>query len=46
MAKRHYRSFRNGGQVSSDMNHTHVEPIPGAEAITVEKVVSQHRPTA
>lgn len=33
-------------QVYSDMNHCHVEPIPGAEAVTVEKVVSQHRPSA
>lgn len=32
-------------QVYSDMNKTHVEPIPGAEAVTVEKVVSPHRPT-
>lgn len=32
-------------QVYSDMNKTHVEPIPGAEAVTVEKVVSQHRAT-
>ncbi|MEJ7590025.1 MAG: YihY/virulence factor BrkB family protein [Planctomycetaceae bacterium] len=32
-------------QVYSDMNNTHVEPIPGAEAVTVEKVVSQHRPS-
>jgi membrane protein len=30
-------------QVYSDMNHTHVEPTPGAEAVTLEKVVSQHR---
>ncbi len=33
-------------QVYSDMNHSHVEPIPGAEAVTVEKVVSRHRPSA
>ncbi len=33
-------------QIYSDMNHSHVEPIPGAEAVTVEKVVSQHRPSA
>lgn len=33
-------------QVYSDMNNAHVEPIPGAEAVTVEKVVSEHRPPA
>lgn len=33
-------------QVCSDMNHAHVEPIPGAEAVSVEKVVSQHRASA
>ena len=33
-------------QVYSDMNNANVEPIPGAEAVTVEKVVSQHRPPA
>jgi membrane protein len=33
-------------QVYSDMNNAHVEPIPGAEAVTVEKVVSLHRPPA
>ena len=33
-------------QVYSDINHAHVEPIPGAEAVIVEKVVSQHRPSA
>ncbi len=33
-------------QVYSDMNHAHVEPIPGAEAVTVEKIVSPHRPPA
>jgi len=33
-------------QVYSDMNNAHVEPIPGAEAVTVETVVSEHRPTA
>lgn len=33
-------------QVYSDMNHTHVEPIAGAEAVTVEKVVSHHRPNS
>ena len=30
-------------QVYSDINHAHVEPIPGAEAVTSEKVVSPHR---
>jgi len=33
-------------QVYSDMNNAHVEPIRGAEAVTVEKVVSEHRPPA
>ncbi len=33
-------------QVYSDMNNAHVEPIPGAEAVIVEKVVSQHRASA
>jgi membrane protein len=33
-------------QVYSDINHTHVEPVPGAEAVTVEKIVSHHRPNA
>ncbi len=33
-------------QVYSDMNNTHIEPIPGAEAVKVEKVVSEHRPPA
>jgi membrane protein len=33
-------------QVYSDMNHTHIEPVPGAEAVTVEKIVSHHRPNA
>jgi membrane protein len=33
-------------QVYSDTNHTHVEPVPGAEAVKVEKVVSHHRPNA
>ncbi len=33
-------------QVYSDINHAHIEPIPGAEAVTVEKVVSEHRPPA
>ncbi len=33
-------------QVYSDINHTHVEPIPDAEAVTSEKVVSAHRPNS
>lgn len=33
-------------QVYSDINHTHVEPIPGAEAVTSEKVISRHRPNS
>lgn len=33
-------------QVYSDMNHKHVEPVPGAEAVTVETVVSHHRLSA
>jgi len=33
-------------QVYSDMNNAHVEPTPAAEAVIVEKVVSEHRPPA
>ena len=33
-------------QVYSDMNHTHVEPTPDAEAVTVATVVSHKRPGA
>ena len=33
-------------QVYSDMLHSHVEPVPGAEAVTVEKIVSRHRLSA
>lgn len=33
-------------QVYSDTEDAHVEPISGAEAITLEKVVSPHRPVA
>lgn len=33
-------------QVYSDMNHTHIEPTPDAEAVTVETIVSHHRPNA
>jgi len=33
-------------QVYSDMNNAHVEPTPGAEAVIVEKIVSEHRPPA
>ncbi len=33
-------------QVYSDMNNAHVEPTPDAEAVTVEKVVSEHRLSA
>jgi membrane protein len=33
-------------QVYSDINHSHVEPILGAEAVTSEKVVSRHRPNS
>lgn len=31
-------------EVWSDICRVRIEPIPGAEAVTVEKVVSQHRP--
>ena len=33
-------------QVYADMNRAHVDPAVGAEAIVVEKVVSEHRPAA
>ena len=33
-------------QVYADMNRAHVDPALGAEAIIVEKVVSEHRPVA
>ncbi len=33
-------------QVYSDMNNVHVEPVLGAEAVTVETIVSKDRPTA
>ena len=32
-------------QVYSDMSSSLIDPIPGAEAVTLEKVVSQHRHT-
>lgn len=33
-------------QVYADTNRAHVDPVPGAEAVIVEKVVSEHRPDA
>jgi membrane protein len=30
-------------QVYADFNTAHVDPVPGAEAVTLEKVVSKHR---
>lgn len=33
-------------QVYADLNQCHVEPIPDAEAVSVEQVISDHRPNA